>query len=153
MKKIVSFILIAALGFSCKDEFTICDLPTAVRMKCGFYQSNAGTETEIAAPFLTVIKISSPNPDYALPTVSKFSLSLNPIADSVQYQISVREASMPDTVTFVYTSEQINVSAICGNIYVNNLTRVTTTINTLDSVKISNNTINTTSGENLRIYF
>lgn len=141
------------LCISCKDEFTICDLPTAVRMKCAFYSSNAGTETEVAVPFLTVTKTTSPNPDYSAAMLSNFNLALNPIADSVQYQVSVKNSSTPDTITFVYTTQQINVSAVCGDVFINNLTRVSTTTNTIDSVKISNSAVNTTSGENVRIYF
>ncbi len=149
MKKFIQYVLITVFFISCKDEYTICDLPTAVRMQCAFYHNN-GT---VDAPFLTVRLLSSPNPDYASSMISNFSLALNPISDSVQYQITIRNGSIPDTVTFVYTTQKINVSVICGDVYINNLTRVGTTMNTLDSVKISNSAINTTSGENVRIYF
>ncbi len=122
-------------------------------MKCGLYHVNAGTETEAPAPLLMVTKLSSPTPDYAIAMAPRFSLALNPIADSVQYQISVIQASTPDTVTFSYTSQLVNISAICGDVYVNNLIKVSTTMHTLDSVKTVSSTINTTTGENIRIYF
>lgn len=138
---------------SCKDEFTICDQPTAVRMKCGLYQNSNGVQTEVVAPFLTVTLLSFPTPDYSSPGLSKFSLALNPLTDSVKYQISVKNNSIPDTVTFIYSSQQMNISALCGDVYINNLTRINTTMNTLDSVKIYDGVINTTSGENVRIYF
>jgi len=153
MKRFIPYILTALFFFSCKDEYTICDLPTAVRMKCVFYHVAGGLSTETAVPFLTVTKITSPNPDYAAAMLSDFSLALNPVADSVQYRISVRESSVPDTVTFVYTTQNVNISATCGDVYINNLTKVRTTVNSLDSVKISGNAVNTTSGENVRIYF
>ncbi len=153
MKEFVRYILVTVLLISCKDEFTICDLPVAVRMKCSFYHGNGTQQTATPVPFLTARKLSSPDPDYALSMISNFSLALNPIADSVQYEVSIRSGSIPDTVTFVYTSQKINVSAVCGDIYVNNLTKVSTTMNTLDSAKISSSSVNATSGENVRIYF
>jgi len=153
VKKFISFISVAAFVLSCKDEYTICDLPTTVRMNCRFYQHAGGVQTVTAVPFLTVTKLSSGSPDYSLPLVSEFSLALNPVADSVQYEISVKNPSIPDTVTFVYTTQKINLSAICGDIYTHKLTMVHTTLNTLDSVRIFNNTINTTPVENVRIYF
>lgn len=151
--KFTAYLLLPVLLYSCKDEYTICDLSTVVRMKCGFYKDAAGAAAETSAPSLKVTRIPTVYPDYDLRDVSAFTLALNPIADSVQYRVSVIESSVPDTVTFVYTSEKITLSAVCGDIYVHQLTRVTTTLNTLDSVKISNGTINTTSGENVRIYF
>lgn len=113
-------------------------------MKCGFYQSTGTQETEASASFLTVRKLSSPNPDYTFSMVSNFSPALNPIADSVEYQVSVRDGSVPDTVTFVYTSQKTTVSAVCGDIYINNLAKVVTTMNTFDSVKISSSVVNAT---------
>ena len=83
-------------------------------MKCGFYKIVGGTETETVAPLLKVTRILTAYPDYHSPCISNFSLALNPIADSVQYQIIVSDISVPDTVTFVYTSEKITLSAICG---------------------------------------
>ena len=152
-KNYIYGLLIFIIYVSCKDEYTICDLPTTVRLKAGFYSNSNGVETETTAPLLNVTKLGSSTPDYHIANASKFSLALNPILDSVSYIVSVDAPTVADTVTFVYSSQKVNISANCGDVYVNALARISTTTHAIDSIKISNSTVNTTSGENVKIYF
>ena len=152
-KNYIYCLLIFMFCISCKDEYTICDLPTTVRLKAGFYSNSSGSETETSAPLLNVVKLGSPTADYHVANASKFSLALNPILDSVTYIVSLDAPPVEDTVTFVYSSQKVNISANCGDVYVNSLARISTTTHAIDSIKISNNTVNTTSGENVKIYF
>lgn len=148
------FLFIILTLYSCKDEYTICDLSKEVELKNVLYEKISGGERVAIAPFFSLKQLGSPDFIYKnSPNVSRFNLPLNPVMDSIKYALSVSQSAPADTVTFVYSTQNVNLSAICGNIYVHTLTKVSTTINTLDSIRILNSSVNTTSGENVKIYF
>jgi hypothetical protein len=120
--------------------------------RCGFYHITAGVEQPATPPLLTVQLLGSPSPFYTNSGVTKFNIPLNPILDSAKYQLFVYPNSYPDTLTLVYTSQPFTVNPDCGSIYIHNLTRLSLTKHHLDSAIIVNNMINTTSGENIKIY-
>ncbi len=138
---------------SCKDDYTICDLSKVVVLKNGFYQFTSGIEKPVAASLFSLTQIDNSPVYNNVSNISKFNFSLNPAATSVKYQIITSAGSVPDTVTYSYNTENVQLSTNCGNVYVNTLTSVSTTTHTLDSIKIFNSTVNTESGENIKIYF
>lgn len=140
--------------YSCKDEYTICDLPKEVILKTGFYEKIPGGERQAIAPSFSLSLLGSRDFIYKnSPNVSRFNIPLSPLADSVKFMMSIAQSSPTDTITLVYSTQNVHLSAICGDVYVHTLTKVFTTINTLDSIKISIREVNTTSGENVKIYF
>ena len=154
IKSIGRAILLMLILNSCKDEYTICDVSTNVAEKSGFYHVSSGVEQPINSSSFFLTQLGSSSPIYAaVNNLGRFSLPLNPLLDSAKYQISVNNNVTIDTITFVYTSQPLLINADCGTIYIQNLTRVWATKHKIDSVKISNNVINNTSGENLKIYF
>ena len=139
---------------SCTDTYTICDANTLVFERSGFYHISAGIEQVAYPPSFTLQTPGSAYPIYFnVGHISKFTLPLNPLLDSNKYQLFVYPNSTPDTLTFVYTSQPFSIDPDCGKIYIHNLTRVSVTKHHIDSVIISNRTINNVSGENLKIYF
>ena len=150
---IILFSLIVSLS-SCVDQYNICDLSKSVEFKAGFYAKIAGVENATTASSLSILPLGSSSYLYNQePNVSKFTVVPNPSADTSKYFIKVSASLPADTISLVYTTQSVNLSPECGNIFVHNLTQVLFTSNTLDSVKLINATINSTSTENLKIYY
>ena len=138
---------------SCKDDYTICNLPKTVNLIAGFYRHSGGVDVPTPAPSLSLFLLNGTSPVYSNNmNALTFTLPLNPVVNSAKYVISV-SASQSDTLTIVYTSQNTNLSAECGNVYYNNISAFYTTTHTLDSVKILRPAINTDQVENVRIYF
>jgi hypothetical protein len=150
----ILFFCLAGCFSSCVDQYNICDLSKAVEFKGGFYAKIAGVENATQAAALSILPIGSNVYLYNQePNISKFTLVPNPSADTSKYFIKVSNTLPADTISLVYTTQSVNLSPECGNIFVHNLTRVLFTTNSLDSVKIINTTINNTSTENVKIYY
>jgi len=157
MKKFVcTGVLFTLLFFiySCKDEYTLCNLSKEVSFISGFYQKVSGADVSVQAPSLYVSLLNSSSGIYTgQPNVRSFSLPLNSLVDSSRYTIQIGAGLPTDTLTVVYSSTSTNLSAECGNVIYNNISRFYTTKHRLDSVKIVNATTNTNPLENARIYF
>ena len=139
---------------SCQDTYNICDKARDVSLKAGFYHITAGTVNSVTVPSLSLSIYDTSIVYYnQVPNLSSFSIALNPSLDSSRYSIRLSNTSVADTLTVVYTSEAVNLSPECGIIYINNLLRTYSTHHTIDSVQIINPVNNTTSGENIKIYF
>ena len=154
LQAVVYCFALLMLASSCQDKYTICDKATDVSLKAGLYHVAGGTESAANAPSFSLSLINSPTFLYNQQAdISKFSVALNAALDSSQYLVKLSSTSSSDTLTVVYTSQSVNISAECGFVYTNNLLRVCSTNNTIDSVKIINPANNTTSGENVKVYF
>ncbi len=152
--KILSPLACCIFIIGCTDKYTICDQSRTVNYKAGFYNKN-GTADVPATPVsltLTFPGVSS-YIYFQAAGISTLNLALNPASDSVRYRVQVENALREDTLTLVYTTQLQTLSPECGDIYVHRLTRAYTTTYTLDSVRIVNPVVNTTSLQNLRIYY
>jgi hypothetical protein len=150
----IALFFLPILAVSCKDNYTICDQSKQVNYKAGFYTKNGSVDVPSTPAALTLSFPGATTFIYNQQIgVSSLSLGLSPIADSVKYVIKLSNALPSDTLTLFYTNAQQNLGPECGNINVHNFTRVHTTINTLDSVKIVAASVNNIPKENLRIYY
>jgi Family of unknown function (DUF6452) len=139
---------------SCQDQYNICELPKTADCKAGFYQLNGVVENSITVPSFSLFIINSAGFFYnQQPNLTKFQFSLNPSVDSLKYFIKINDLFLADTLTLIYSSQNTVISPECGNVFIHSLIKINSTFNTIDSVKIINSTVNTTSGENLKIYF
>ncbi len=146
-------VVLGLFFYSCKDEYTICDLSKTVNFRAVFYKKSSGTESAYTVPSFSLKLLNYPDFLYKnLPNVNQFSLAFNPSSDSIRYAIGVSPNGITDTITINYTTQTVNLSAVCGDIQVNNITRVSTTKNLLDSIKIATPAVNTTEVENIKIY-
>lgn len=152
-KKIYILILVTVF-MSCQDTYDICDLPRGVTFKAGFYQEINGVASPANVPAFTLSLVNSSSSIYNnLQNIPRFGFALNPLVDSASYFIKLGANFPADTVTLVYSSQNLLISPECGNVYTHTLLRTKTTNNTIDSLKIVEQAINTTSMENLKIYF
>ncbi len=157
MKNYLLTILFFFLFFcltSCRDEYSICNLGKDVKFFAGFYQKIAGNEVTATAPNLTIALLNTSNPIYNNEAnVTVFSLPLNGTVDSAKYVITIANNLPKDTLTIVYTSQSNIISAECGSAIYNNVTKLYSTYNTIDSVKIILPAVNTSLLQNAKIYF
>jgi Family of unknown function (DUF6452) len=154
MKFIAAILISVFFICSCQDQYSICELPKTVDCKAGFYQYNRGVETSVNASAFSLYIINSAGFFYnQQPNLSKFQFSLNPSVDSLKYFIKVGDILLADTLTLTYTSQNTLISPECGNVFIHTLLKINSTLNTIDSIKIINSNLNTTTGENLKIYF
>jgi hypothetical protein len=150
----IFYSLICIFFLSCQDSYNICDKSTKVSLKGGFYHVTGSNENVVSASSLTITSINSGVIIYNQQAdLSKFTFSLNPTINQALYFIKTDNTSIGDTLTLTYSTESANISAECGNVYVNTLQSITSTHNTLDSVKLIETNNNTTTGENIKIYF
>ena len=148
----ILFIILAFI--SCTDSYDICDITRSVTFQGGLYQKVNGVETVASAPNFSLSMVGASIALYSnQPNTSRFGFGLNPLIDSASYSVTLGNNYPADTVTLVYSSQSVLISPECGNIYVHTLLRTRTTYHTIDSVKIVAPAVNTTSGENLKIYF
>lgn len=154
-RNFIAVLIVATLFLSsCLDQYNICDQSKTTDLQAGFYQKTGGVEAATPAPAFTLSILNSSSPIYDRQNnVSKFSFSLNPAVDSSKYFIRVSNSLPADTITFFYTSQNFTISPECGIVPIFNLTKISATLNTIDSVKIINAPVNTTSTENVKIYF
>ena len=140
--------------YSCKDEYTLCNLPKEVNFTAGFYQRVGTTDVSAPAPSLTIFLLNGTNPIYSQQqNAASFGIPLNPAVDSSRYVITVVNGAQSDTLTIVYTSQSSTLSAECGSVILNNITRLYSTAHTIDSVKITSSAVNTTPLQNAKIYY
>lgn len=139
---------------SCKDEYTICNLSKDVRFIASFYQRNNGADVLAPAPLLNITQLGINAPLYTQQAhVPTFSIALNPLLDSAKYFIKLSNSLQADTLTIVYTSTGANLSLECGPVTYHNISKLYSTLNTIDSVKITNPLLNTDLLQNAKIYY
>ena len=152
---IVVCIVIVSLYFTaCKDEYSICNLSKEVNFTAGFYRKLGANDVASPAPKFTLLQLNVLPALYAeQANVQTFSVSLNSLTDSAKYVLKLDNNLQADTVTVTYTSQGVNLSLECGSVILNNISKITTTINTIDSIKIVKTLVNTVAGENAKIYY
>jgi hypothetical protein len=139
---------------ACEDSYTICEQPKQVNYQARFFTRNGAAEVPATPTALTLTFPGATTFIYnQQPNVPLLLLGLSPSADSVKYFIRVNNALPADTMTLFYNNTTQNLGPECGDIMVHNFTRVHTTTNTLDSVKIVAPSVNNVVRENLRIYY
>jgi Family of unknown function (DUF6452) len=159
MKNKLGFLIISCLFtlilVSCKDEYNICNEPRNVKFIGNFYKRIAGADVTTAVTNLTITLPGGTVPVIdAQPNTSSFFVSFDPTKDSIKYILTLGGGLPKDTVTLFYTNTGIpTISPDCGPIFGHNITRATTTINTIDSIVIINPVANTSLSQNAKIYF
>ncbi len=158
MRNRIFFIAILSAVFlitSCRDDYSICNPTKDVRFIGGFYQRISGVDVPIQAPSLSIILLNAANPIYSNePNLLEFSLPLNQQVDSAKYVLSLGNNQPLDTMTIVYSSQNAPADAnACGLYFVHTISKIYTTKNTIDSVKLIQPLINTSAMQNAKIYF
>jgi hypothetical protein len=137
----------------CQDQYTICNQNKDVVMKAGFYRISGGAPVGAVAPELSVSSILGTTIFSRQTGVPAFTLTLNPVTDSVQYIIKMDNGLPNDTITVGYTTSTVVLSPDCGSIFNHNLTRVRTSTHVLDSIQIVDPFVRNSIVENVRIFF
>lgn len=139
---------------ACKDEYTLCNLNKEVRFTGGFYRKLGTTDVATPTPKFTLSQLNVQPPLYSEQVnVQLFSLPLNSLTDTAKYVLKLDTNLPSDTITVIYSSQGVNLSVECGSVIYNNITKINTTINTIDSTKIVKPLVNTEAGENVRFYY
>jgi hypothetical protein len=139
---------------SCQDNYNVCELSKDVRMKGGFYHVSSGVESAISAPLLSFSFLGSNDFIYNnQANISNISFNLNTTFDTSRYFIKLSGLLPVDTLAVVYKTHDELLSVECGNLLVQTVSSVSTTNHTIDSVVLIKPEVNTTSGENFKIYF
>lgn len=157
MKKrlIYPFVLPALVlfNFSCKDQYTICDLSKDVFFRAGFYKVVGGNEQVNNAPKFSLATVNGSSIYTNQLNTTSFALSLNPLLDSNLYFIKFSDALPADTLTIVYTSSSEQLSVECGSVAINSITRIYSTRNSIDSLQLKFPSVNTSNFEHVKIFF
>ena len=153
-KLFILYIVCISLFTGCTDEYTICDLSKDVRFIGTFYQRINGADVLSPAPNLSITQIPTNAPIFnQQANVATFSFVLNSALDSSKYIFKIANNLVADTVTIIYTSTGVNLSPECGSVTYHNISKITTTLNTIDSVKITNSKLNTDLLQNAKFYY
>jgi len=137
-------VFVAGYFSSCEVERDPCLQPTTAYLR---------VHTMKALPDSTVADSLLPSPrwtaiDSGVTLVfgnktSRFSLSLNPNADSSRYAVQPDSNTVVlDTLTFFYNRKFQFLSNACGYTYFFNLQRIKTTFHNIDSALLRNDEIN-----------
>ncbi len=154
MKYTLITLLFISIFTSCKDEYNICTQPKTVRFIAGFYQKVNGADVPTAVSNLSISNLNGTGSIYInQPNIISISIPLNDNVDSAQYQFTLANNLPKDTVTIIYTTQSTFTSAECGAIYNHTISKIRTTINTINSIKIINSSVNTSLAQNVNIYF
>lgn len=149
----IALSLVAFTFFSCKDEYSICTLSKSVNFIGGFYQRTGGVDVAVQAPSLSVGLLNGPNLVSQQQNASVTVIPLNPTIDSARFLISVANNLQSDTLTVIYSSQTVILSAECGDVITHNIARFYSTTHTIDSVKLISPAVNTNPVQNAKIYF
>lgn len=157
MKKriIYSGLLIGFLFLAgCKDEYSICNESRNVLLQSNLYTVNNGVEQPYPAPGFSLSVFNTSQPIYNnISNLSTFLLPLTPGLDSTLYQIITSSTATPDTLSILYSTNNVELSAPCGTINMFRILRVTSTHNSIDSIRIKNAEVSNLQKENIKIYY
>lgn len=138
----------------CKDEYSICNESKNVLLKTNLYAVNSGVEQPFAAASFSLTVLNNTQPIYNnIPNLSSFLMPLNPAMDSIKFQLLTSNTAIADTLTILYSSYNVQLSAACGNLNVHRLLRVSSTNNSIDSVQIKDAVVANMLTENIKIYY
>lgn len=152
------FIAILSIIFlvgSCRDDYSICNPTKDVRFVGGFYQRVSGVDLPTPVPSFSLSLLNSTDLIYnSQPNLLEFALPLNQSFDSAKYVLSLGNNQPLDTMTIIYTSQNGPAEAnACGLFFVHTISKIYSTKNTIDSVKIIQPLVNSSSVQNAKIYF
>ena len=153
-KMLLTVLLASACAFtSCKDEYNICDQNRLITMNGSFFTVTGGMEVPLAASNLSISNFNGASILTNVLNSTAFSLGLNSQIDSSKYVFTLGAGLQADTVTFFYNNQTIELSPECGDVDVQNLRSVRTTRNTIDSVRISNASVNNRLAQNIKVFY
>lgn len=137
----------------CKDEYSICNESRNVLLQANLYKVNNAVEQPYPAPGFTLSVFNTALPIYNnISGLSSFLLPLTPGMDSTLYQIVTSSTATPDTLAILYSTNNVQLSVPCGTINMFRILRVSSTNNSIDSVRIKNPEISNVQKENIKIY-
>jgi len=156
LKKILPFMLIIAFLLSCENDEE-CRKDKYVVFKAGFYKKTLNTQTNVystSALSVDSIWVHGIDNDSMLyknkKNISSISLPLRKTENQTDFEIRFNNTT--DTLTILHQDTLQYLSLECGCIKTFVVDTVITTNHFIDSVKISNHTVNTTDVEHIKIY-
>jgi hypothetical protein len=154
-RKVYSLLLIIFLFLAgCKDEYSICNESRNVLLQANLFTVNSGVEQSFAASSFSLSVINNPQPIYKNITgLTSFLLPLTPGLDSTVYQIITSSTATPDTLSIFYSTNNVQLSAPCGTINMFRILRVSSTHNSIDSIRVKNAEVSNLQKENIKIYY
>ena len=138
---------------SCKDYYNICDLNRISAANGNFYSISGGAERENRPASLSVAELNGSSTIINSAFPSTFSLILAPNRDSMRFTVRTSSTAPVDTITLRYSTVTTVLSVECGTINQYQLTSISTTTNTLDSIRIIKPLADQLLGNNFRIFY
>ena len=138
---------------SCKDFYNICDQNRTSTANGNFYSITGTVERENRPASLTVAELNGSNTivNSAFPT--SFSLLLAPNRDSMSFTVRTSSTAPIDTIKLRYATITTTLSQDCGSINQYQLTSISTTTHTLDSIRIIKPLADQLLENNFRIFY
>ncbi len=147
---LIGILLIAG----CKDEYTICNESRNVLLQTNLYTVTSGVEQPFAASGFSLSVINNTQLIYNNNTgISSFLLPLTPGLDSTVYKIVTSSTATPDTLSILYSTNNVQLSVPCGTINMFRILRVTSTRNSIDSLRVKDAEVSNLQKENIKIYY
>lgn len=129
---------------ACEQQRDPCLQPTTAYLRARTLRpATVATRTDSLLPAARWIAIDAQAVLLFPPRTARFSLTLNPNADSTRFILQPDSASLSiDTVTFFYNRSLQFLSNACGYTYFYTMRNVTHTRYNIDSVRINNDEVN-----------
>lgn len=158
MKNSNIFIAIISFSFliaSCKDDYSICNPVKDVKFIGGFYQRSGGVDVTNPAPGFSLLLLNSTSLIYNnQANIIEFGMPLDELASTSKYVLSLGNGQPKDTLTIIYSSQKSTTDGnACGIVVYHNISQLYSTTNTIDSVKLIQPLVNTSTVQNAKIYF
>jgi hypothetical protein len=156
-KIFILLVIIIPLLFSCKD--TPCDVNTISKLQIGVYNlvNKAAAHALDTVTIFGVGKSADSLYKDSSSTIIYLPLSMNGNSSSFVINSIIKRngtyETLTDTVTLNYTRHLQLISKECGFATIFNITNVSFTKHYFDSLSVTNTTVTTSYGENIRIFF
>lgn len=139
---------------ACTDEYTICSQSKNSNLNCAFRSISNNADVPFVASSLTLSNLSSGNLLFdQKPGISSVSTNLSALLDSTSFAIKASSTMPADTFTVYYTRAKLFLGLECGEIDVFNISRINTTTNSIDSIRVLNAAVTNNFQSNINIYF
>lgn len=147
-----SILLGAVLLVSCKDFYNICEQNRTSTANGKFYSIVSGVEVENSPASLVVTVLNGPVATNTSTPPAFFPLNLLPHGDSMSFTIKAGTRPL-DTIKLKYTTQLLTLSEDCGQINQFNISSITHTKRTIDSIRIIKPLADQLLGINFRLYY
>lgn len=146
---------------ACDNETKVCDQSLTTSLQMRFYKPDSsalgnpsGNVRDTTLRNVTLFALTK-NKDsiYKSVPASRAYLSLNLLNDTSQFYLRIDSFSVPDTINFYYKRSRHFVSPGCGFATFFVLDAVTSTHNSIDSLKIILREVNADNDTNINLYF